>query len=213
MVLQVAPNPRSVSAPPRGVRIRRTRTADASELRRFYAALSDESRRRRFLGFVRELSETQADRFCRHGFVATVPAGYSEQIVGHLSLEPIEPHVEEVAVAVADEWQHQGIGRALYAAALRSAAARGVRRLEAMMYAYNTPIRRLLTGAGRPYRISSDELGTLNLTIDLVGIADSGPDGPAGDASQASSKRPSASRRMAPRCQWLRGSKVQAQAR
>lgn len=187
--------------------------ADAAELCRFYAGLSEESRRRRFLGFTRGLSNAQADRFCRHGFVATVQYGSAERIVGHLSLEPIEPHVEEVAVAVADEWQRQGIGRALYAAALESAKSRDVRRLEATMFAYNTPIRRLLTGAGRPYRISSDELGTLNLTIDLVGIADSGPDGPAGDASQASSKRSSASHRMAPRCQWLRGSKVRAQAR
>jgi GNAT superfamily N-acetyltransferase len=96
-----------------------------------------------------------------------VRSGSAERIVGHLSLEPIEPHVEEVAVAVADEWEHQGIGRALYAAALQSAESRGVHYLEATMFAFNTPIRRLLTGAGRPYRIRSDELGTLNLRIDL----------------------------------------------
>ena len=91
--------------------------------------------------------------------------------------------MEEVAVAVADEWQHQGIGRALYAAALQSAETRGVHRLEATMFAYNTPIRRLLIGAGRPYRISSDELGTLNLTIDLMGTVDHGPDEPTSAAS------------------------------
>src|SRR5204862_4631603 len=162
--------PRPLAEVRRGRRIRRSRPAEAPGLRRFYAELSDESRRRRFLGFTRGLSEAQADRFCRHGFVATVANESNELIVGHLSLEAIEPHVEEVAVAVADEWQHQGIGRALYAAALRSARGRGVQRLEATMFAYNAPIRRLLTGAGRPYRISSDELGTLNLTIDLVGI-------------------------------------------
>jgi len=183
MVLQVAANPRSATTSNRGVRIRRTRAADAPELGRFYVELSDESRRRRFLGFTRGLTEAQADRLCRHGFVATVPSGSAERIVGHLSLEPIEPHVEEVAVAVADEWQHLGIGRALYAAALQSAESRGVRRLEATMFAYNAPIRRLLTGAGRPYRISSDELGTLNLTIDLTAMVDAGSGEPSSSAS------------------------------
>jgi GNAT superfamily N-acetyltransferase len=183
MVLQVAANSRSATTSKRGVRIRRTRAADAPELGRFYVELSDESRRRRFLGFTRGLTEAQAERFCRHGFVATVPSGSAERIVGHLSLEPIEPHVEEVAVAVADEWQHLGIGRALYAAALQSAESRGVRRLEATMFAYNAPIRRLLTGAGRPYRISSDELGTLNLTIDLTGTVDAGSGEPVSSAS------------------------------
>lgn len=185
MVLEVAANHRSATASKRGVRIRRTRRADAPDLRLFYAELSDESRRRRFLGFTRGLSDAQADRFCRHGFVATVPAGSAERIVGHLSLEPIEPHVEEVAVAVADEWQHLGIGRALYAAALQSAESRGVRRLEATMFAYNTPIRRLLTGADRPYRISSDELGTLYLTIDLIGTLDEASSEPRSSASPA----------------------------
>ena len=174
----------SATAPGGGVRIRPPRAGDAPELRRFYLELSDESRRRRFLGFSRGLTDAQAARFCRHGFVATAPSGSAERIVGHLSLEPVEPHVEEVAVAVADEWQHQGIGRALYAAALRSAEWRGVRRLEATMFAYNTPIRGLLTGAGRRYRISSDELGTLNLTIDLKATVDEQRDEPTGTASQ-----------------------------
>jgi L-amino acid N-acyltransferase YncA len=169
MTAQVPAVARATKASELGVRIRRIRTADASEVCRFYADLSDESRRRRFLAFTRELSDEQASRFSRHGFVATVSSQSGDRIVGHLTLEPAEPHVEEVAVAVADEWQHRGIGRALYAAALESAQKRGVRRLEATMFAYNTPIRRLLTGAGRPYRITSDELGTLKLTIDLDG--------------------------------------------
>lgn len=192
------------------VRIRRARLADAPELRRFYAELSDESRRRRFLGFTREISAEQADRFCKHGLVATVSSESTERIVGHLSLEPTEPHVEEVAVAVADDWQHQGIGRALYAAALRSAESRGVKRLEATMFAYNTPIRRLLTGAGRPYRISSDELGTLNLTIDLSGTVSIRPDLIKGPTAQ---ERPSPNPRRAPTFRWGLRAKASAGAR
>jgi GNAT superfamily N-acetyltransferase len=72
-------------------------------------------------------------------------------------------------LAVADDCQRHGVGRALYAAALSSAESRGIHQLEATLFAYNNSVRLLLTGAGRPYRIESDELGTLYLTIDLAG--------------------------------------------
>ena len=64
-------------------------------------------------------SQAQSVSFCapdhehREGFVAVVPrhrrAG--ERVVGHLCLEPAGGHVVEVAVAVADDLQHHGIGR------------------------------------------------------------------------------------------------------
>jgi len=161
--------------PPGQVRIRPVRPADADELRRFYAGLSGESRRRRLLGTRSGLTEAQANRLCAvdhvhaDGFVATVASDGGDRIVGHLCLEPVESGAEEVAVAVDDDWQRHGLGRALYGAALISAASRGVRRLEATLFAYNTALRCLLTGGGRPYRIESDELGTLYLTIDLAG--------------------------------------------
>ena len=149
------------------IHVRPVQAADAPELQRFYAGLSPESRRRRFLGSAGGLTPVQVDRMCRQGFVATLAEDGVEHIVGHLCLEPIEPDAGEVAVVVGDAWQHQRIGRDLYAAAIRSAEARGMHRLEATMFADNAPIRGLLTGAGRPYRIESDELGTLYLTINL----------------------------------------------
>jgi acetyltransferase len=162
-------------APRASIRIRPVRQGDPGALRRFYAGLSAESRRRRFLGVRSGLTETQASHFCAvdhvhaDGFVATVASDDGERIVGHMCLEPVGSEVEEVGVAVADDWQRHGVGRALYAAALSSAESRGIRRLEATLFAYNNPVRLLLTGAGRPYRIESDELGTLYLTIDLAG--------------------------------------------
>jgi acetyltransferase len=159
--------PRATPVPSGRVHIRPVQAADAPELQQFYAGLSPESRRRRFLGSIGGLTLAQVERLCRYGFVAALAEDGGERIVGHLCLMPIEPDAEEVAVVVGDAWQRQGIGRALYAAALRSAEARGIHRLEATMFAYNAPIRRLLTGAGRPYRIESDELGTLYLTINL----------------------------------------------
>jgi hypothetical protein len=74
------------------VRIRAIRSADASELQRFYADLSPESRRTRFLYIGAGLTPAQSVSFCttdhdhRAGFVAVVvndPIG-REQIVGHL---------------------------------------------------------------------------------------------------------------------------------
>jgi hypothetical protein len=88
-----------------------------------------------------------------------------------------------------------------------------MRRLEASMFAYNTPIRRLLTGAGRSYRISSDELGTFNLTIDLTGTLHEGSGEPSSSASPARSARGLwVNRRTASRGQSLREANVSAGA-
>jgi GNAT superfamily N-acetyltransferase len=162
-------------APRAGIRIRPVGQSDAGELRRFYTALSAESRRRRFLGLRSGLTAAEASHLCAvdhvhtDGFVATAGSDKGERIVGHMCLEPVGREVEEVGVAVADDCQRHGVGRALYAAALSSAESRGIHQLEATLFAYNNPVRLLLTGAGRPYRIESDELGTLYLTIDLAG--------------------------------------------
>ena len=104
-----------------GVHIRRIRRADTAALEAFYAGLSGESRRTRFFSVAGRPSHAQSVSFCtpdhdhREGFVAVVgtAGGSAERIVGHLCLEPAGGHVAEVAVAVADDVQHQGIGRRL----------------------------------------------------------------------------------------------------
>lgn len=138
------------------VLIRRTRPTDAAALERFYAELSDESRRSRFFGFARGISHDQSRSFClvdhrhREGFVAidrAVQPGH-DRIVGHLCIEPGPGDSAEVAIAVADAYQHRGIGHRLMATGIDWARAVGIERLTATMLATNGGIRRLTTGLG-----------------------------------------------------------------
>lgn len=160
-----------------GVRVRAIRSADAAELERFYAALSAESRRTRFFSITSGLSHVQSDSFCttdhdhREGFVAVVddrPVGH-ERIVGHLCLEPDGADVAEVAIAVADEFQHVGVGRRLMAAGVAWARRERIARFTATMLASNAPIHRLLAGLCLPARMRSVGSGVVEITIDLVG--------------------------------------------
>lgn len=158
------------------VRVRAIRPADASELQRFYAVLSSESRRTRFLYISTGLTPAQSISFCttdhdhREGFIAVVaggPAG-SEQIVGHLCLEPDGVDAAEVAIAVADEFQHQGIGRRLLEAGVAWARREHIARLTATMFANNRPIHRLLAGLGLATRLVYADGGVYEMTIDLA---------------------------------------------
>ena len=165
-----------VEGGPNPVRIRAIRPTDMPELERFYAGLSPESRRTRFFSIKPGLSHVQSASFCstdhdhREGFVAVVdrPLVGPGRIVGHLCLEPNGDGAAEVAIAVADEFQHQGIGRRLLAAGVAWARREHVGRLTATMLAGNAPIHRLLSGLGRPTRVRYVDAGVADITIDLV---------------------------------------------
>jgi len=158
------------------VRVRAIRPTDAPELQRFYAGLSPESRRTRFLYINAGLSQAQSASFCttdhdhQEGFVAVVHNGPvdQERIVGHLCLEPDREEAAEVAIAVADEFQHRGIGRRLILAGLAWARDKHVARLTATMSADNGPIHRLLVGLGLPTQVRYAGAGVSDITIDLV---------------------------------------------
>ena len=157
------------------VRVRAIRSTDAPELERLYVELSPESRRTRFLFISAGLSHAQSASFCttdhdhQEGFVAVIEDGpaHREQIVGHLCLEPDGADGAEVAVAVADAFQHRGIGRRLLAAGATWAARRDIARLTATMAADNAPIHRLLVGLGLPTSTRHLGAGVSAITIDL----------------------------------------------
>lgn len=161
------------------VRIRRIRPADHDGLRDFYAGLSDESRRTRFLGATSGIGENQSTYFCtpdhahREGFVAVIgPVGGRGRIVGHVCIEPANDSSAEVAVAVADAFQRQGIGRRLVDAAVAWARLDGIRTLVATMLGGNPAIQRLLTGLGLPTVAVPIGAGIIEVRIDL-GVAHS----------------------------------------
>jgi acetyltransferase len=145
----------------RGISIRPIERADGPGLSDFYAALSPESRRRRFLGSCAELPAALASALLRDGDAGLVavlsePGPDDGLIIGHASLLPDGDGGAEVAFAVADGFQGHGIGRRLVTAALGRAGTLGLREVTAVLFADNTPMRRLLRHAG--HRIVADDL-------------------------------------------------------
>jgi GNAT superfamily N-acetyltransferase len=161
---------------PGGVTIRPIAPGDRPRLERFYAALSIDSLDARFHGATRGIGDREARSFCgpdhvhREGLVAVERRrGGRDRIVGHVCLEPIDDSGDlEMAIAVADAWQHHGIGRALLGAALDWATVHGVKRLHAAIRWSNPAIVGLLRSIDRPMHIANGADGDLEAVIDLA---------------------------------------------
>lgn len=155
-------------------RIRPIRFSDRDELSAFYARLSPESRLARFHAVSRGIGDEAASRLCgadhehREGFVAEpIDADQDDpRIVGHLCLEPGESGLE-MAVAVADDWQSHGIGRALLLAAVDWARDHDILRLEASLLSTNSAILGVIASTGRTVRLSTASAGIVLATIDV----------------------------------------------
>jgi GNAT superfamily N-acetyltransferase len=159
-----------------GPRIRPIAPGDEIALERFYADLSVDSREARFLGATPALSGgaahylSGADHRHRQGFVAeaVTPDGRLA-LVGHVCLEPVGGGAAEIAVAVADAWQHHGIGRSLLAASLAWARRHGIEQLVASMRWSNGPMLGLLRSMGYPVHVGTEDAGVVDIVIDLTG--------------------------------------------
>lgn len=131
------------------VSIRPVDTTDAEALTSFYAGLPAASRQLRFLGSSAAPPLHQCRRFAGHadsGLVAVLNgAGPCDgDLIGHLCLEPLGEGREEIAVAVADGYQHRRIASGLVSAALKAARRRGVREVRGIFFLRNGPLLRLL---------------------------------------------------------------------
>lgn len=145
---------------------------------RFYSALSAGSMALRFHGASNGIAERAARVFCgpdhehREGLVAVLDAsgasgGSGPTIVGHLCLEPSGDHEVEMAVAVADAWQRQGIGRRLLMAAMTWAENHQVERLRASILFSNAAILGLLRSMGRAVTLTMPAAGVVDASIDV----------------------------------------------
>jgi RimJ/RimL family protein N-acetyltransferase len=156
----------------RWVSIRPIDQADAPGLSDFYAGLSPESVRRRFLSS--QLPTAAALRRFTHpaagGVVAVLHGAGPDDgaIIGHGSVQPCGDGEVELAFAVSDAFQGRGIGTRLMRAALDEARRLGAKRVTASMLIDNVRMRRLLLGAGWP--IVSDRLdaGVEDITLALA---------------------------------------------
>jgi GNAT superfamily N-acetyltransferase len=158
------------------VRVRRIDQADRVEVSRFYATLSPESRLRRFLGTSNGIPDRSCGSLCsadhdhEEGFVADLwSAGRpgDSQIVGHVCLVRVDESTVELAVAVADEHQGQGIGRRLFEAALAWAESHRIVTVTASAFADNAPVLRLLTSAASGARVRPVGAGVVEVEIPI----------------------------------------------
>ena len=154
--------------------IRAITPTDVAALEAFYAELSPDSREARFHGAA-TVSDRTAHAFCaadsegRHGVVAEALDDDGRwTIVGHLCLEPFGDGAAEIAVAVADAWQHHGVGRALLLEAVKWSPRHHVRVLLASVRWSNGPMLRLLRSIGHLASFGSEGAGVVDVRLDLT---------------------------------------------
>ena len=153
------------------VHIRPIRPEDRTLLERMFEQLSEESRYRRFLHYVKRLGERELDYFTRvdhtehEALVALGPHG--TEPVGVARYVRLRDHESaEVAIAVVDAWQGKGVGTVLLHELVERAKATGVRRFRATCLSDNAQVIDLLSRLGST-RINHPEPGLAELTIGL----------------------------------------------
>lgn len=139
----------------RTITIRPIRPTDLAMEQEFVRRLSPQSRRQRFLCAIRELSTEEAERFCdvdghrSMAFVATVEESGRPRQIGVSRYAPgPDDNAREIAVTVADDWQHRGIGTHLAEALIQHARGHGIGRLVSMDLADNAQMRMLAHDLG-----------------------------------------------------------------
>ena len=154
--------------------VRRIGPLDRVGLCQFYAELSPDSRAERFHGATPPIPDRAARVFCgpdhrhREGIVAeTTDADGARSIIGHVCIEPITADEAEMAIAVADAWQRQGVGRAMLAEAIRWALAHRVVRLRASVRWGNAAVLGLLRSCGFALAFGPADGGGADVIIDL----------------------------------------------
>src|SRR4051812_6583617 len=127
---------------------------DAEPMQAFVRALSPQSRRNRFFRMLRELPPVLLDEFTSVDYhshlalLASVLIEGEERVIGEARYVVTEPGTAEFALAVADAWQGQGIGRLLLSRLECRARAEGVSRLFGEVLPDNTPMQRLARSLG-----------------------------------------------------------------
>jgi RimJ/RimL family protein N-acetyltransferase len=135
------------------VNVRPIDSRDRDAFSAWFGRLSDESRRRRFLGpkpklSARELTYlTEVDHVSHTALVALDGGG---RMIGEARYATSAPgdRTAELAITVADEWQGRGVGTRLAARVIEAARANGMTRLTALTLWDNSAAMALLHRLG-----------------------------------------------------------------
>jgi RimJ/RimL family protein N-acetyltransferase len=151
------------------VTIRAMRPDDKKRLVKAFLHLQPETIRMRFFypkkalseGDLRWLDEISDGNHV--GFVATVPIGRDELIIGECSYAALGS-TAEIAFTVAEAWQQRGIASRLLQHLARVARDHGVGQLEAYVLNENAPMLAVLRHSGLPITTNRAE-GVLHVTL------------------------------------------------
>lgn len=137
-----------------------------------FERLGEESRYLRFLTPVPRLSESQVDYLVEvdhenHEALIAFELETGKGVgIARFVRDPEEPAMAEAAVAVADDWQGRGIGKALCRLLADRARQEGIERFDATLLARNQGMLSVLEAIG-PTRVVSSESGTIAVEVSL----------------------------------------------
>jgi RimJ/RimL family protein N-acetyltransferase len=156
----------------REIVVRPIQPDDRAELAAGMRRLSPESRYRRFFTPTSELTEsqltylTEVDHHDHEALVAVEPGTEHGIGVARFIRSPEDSERAEVAVAVADSWQGQGVATALLDRLAERARAEGVRRFSAEILADNRPMLELIEEVG-PITTKQRDHGSVEVEVEL----------------------------------------------
>jgi GNAT superfamily N-acetyltransferase len=148
------------------VRVRQARRSDGPLLRRGFEQLSDESRYRRFLTPMPELTEDMARYLTAidhhdHEAIVALDAQTGEGVgVARYVRDLTRRDTAEVAVTVIDDWQGRGLGTLLLEVLGGRARAEGIGTFTALMLATNQEMMDVIQRLG-PVKVVDRESGTV----------------------------------------------------
>jgi len=162
--------------------------ADRDLLQDFVRRLSPASRGLRFQSGLNELDPgllanlTAVDHCERVAFAAVVYEQGREVMIGEARYAPTgdDEDASEFAVAVADSWQHMGLGATLMDKLLRHARTCGIERIHGDVLQRNAGMLKLARRLGFVLRAHPDGARLARVTMDLGGA----PQGISSDAPQ-----------------------------
>jgi len=160
------------------VRIRQGHRSDRELLLHGFERLSPESRYRRFLVPVAELTDemvsylTEVDHHDHEAMIALDEETGEGIGVARYVRNADRPDVAELAVTVIDDWQGRGLGTLLVEVLSARARAEGITTFSALMLAQNDEMMDLLRHLD-PVRIIDQELGTVEIEVPIpdIGLA------------------------------------------
>ncbi len=159
--------------------VRPIRPEDRQIEREFVQKLSDESKHFRFMSALRELSEAMLSRFTQIDYdramalIAVVCENGLETEIG-VARYFVDPDGTscEFAVAVADVWQHRGVGSILILNLAEVARARGLQIMEGIVMAANHKMLGLMDALGFSIRSEPGNASVKHVSKQLGASAD-----------------------------------------